>query len=152
MSTAQFPFYEETTMLFHALNTFQFEKLDEMIDQDASTVMNSHDSSAIHSSREEWSAFLKEQYALMKESTGKTDIKISEYRGDRSDTTGWSTVKFNRTIELGEDTERKYYVATILWKITPQGAKVMRLHVSPDHVEYDSAHRSEKERRNIYPF
>ncbi|MES2766687.1 MAG: hypothetical protein V4642_12505 [Bacteroidota bacterium] len=152
MSTVQFPFYEETTILFHALNTFQFEKLDEMIDQEASTVMNSHDTTAIHSSREEWSQFLKEQYALMKESTGKTDIKISEYRGEQTNETGWSTVKFNRTIELGDDTERKYYVATILWKITPKGAKVMRLHVSPDHVEYDSAHRSDKERRMIYPF
>lgn len=152
MSTAQFPFYEETTILFHALNTFQFEKLDEMIDQNVSAVTNTGDSSSIHSSREEWAAFLQDQYALMKESTGKTDIKITEYRGDRSDETGWSFVKFNRTIELGEDTERKYYVATILWKITPAGARVVRLHVSPDHVEYDSAHRSDKERRMIYPF
>jgi hypothetical protein len=152
MATAQFPFYEETTILFHALNTFQYEKLDEMIDQNATTVMNSDNGSAMHSSREEWAAFLQEQYGLMKESTGKTDIKITEYHGDRSDTTGWSTVKFNRTIELGEDTERKYYVATIIWKLTPKGAKVVRLHVSPDHVEYDSTHRSDKERRMIFPF
>ena len=152
MSTAQFPFYEETTILFHALNTFDFERLDAMIDQAASTVMNSHDSSAIHSSRDEWAKFLKEQYGLMKEATGRTDIKITEYRGDRSDNSGWSTVKFNRMIELGTDTERKYYVATIIWKITSEGAKVVRLHVSPDHVEYDSAHRSEKERRFVYPF
>ena len=88
----------------------------------------------------------------MKEATGRTDIKITEYRGDRSDNSGWSTVKFNRMIELGTDTERKYYVATIIWKITSEGAKVVRLHVSPDHVEYDSAHRSEKERRFVYPF
>jgi hypothetical protein len=152
MATQQFPLYEETTILFHALNTFDFERLDKMIDQGAGTVMNSENSSSIHSSRDEWAAFLKEQYALMKETTGKTDIKILEYRGDISDKTGWSFVKFARMIELGPDTERKYYAATIIWKLTPDGAKVVRLHVSPDHVEYDSNHRSTDERRFVYPF
>jgi len=152
MATQQFPFYEETTILFHALNTFDFERLDAMIDQDAGAVMNTGTESSIHSSRDEWAAFLKEQYGLMKETTGKTDIKITEYRGDISDKTGWSFVKFARRIELGADTERKYYVATIIWRLTPEGAKVVRIHVSPDHVEIDEAKRSDKERRYIYPF
>jgi len=147
------PFYEETTRIFHLMNVGRFEELNHLVDVHCSAVVpTSEKSSQTCYLRDEWHRFLFEQIKTIDESEAPSDIKFIDYRAEDSDTMGWSLVHFYRAYTKGGQVRRKYYAATLLWKLFQDGWRAFHVHVSPDHIEKDDMAGTSDTRTKIFEF
>jgi hypothetical protein len=125
------PFYDETVALLHSVRDHDFATLAGLCDDDFGIVDIDVDGSA-HPirNRAEWEEWFTRLFATLEGMNAETDSVILDYQARREGRLGFGVLEFRQTLTVGAHVATFDCVATIVWKLTPQGWREARWHAS----------------------
>lgn len=125
------PFYEETLTLLRCVRDRDFDTLADLCDDDFG-IVDVDPSGAARPVRDRagWEEWFRGLFATLETMGADTDSIVLDYRALESGALGYGVLEFEQTLTLGPHTARFQCVATIIWKLTPQGWRESRWHAS----------------------
>ena len=125
------PFYDETVTLLHSVRDHDFAELARLCDDDFGIVdIDVAGTARPIRDRAEWEEWFTTLFATLKGMNASTDSVILDYKALRQGTLGFGALEFRQTLRVGHHVATFECVATIVWKLTPQGWREARWHAS----------------------
>lgn len=125
------PFYDETVVLLQSVRDHDFAALSALCDDDFG-IVDIDVSGTAHPIRDraEWEKWFTNLFATLKGMNAATDSLILDYKALRQGALGFGVLEFQQTLTVGHHVATFECVATIIWKLTPQGWREARWHAS----------------------
>ena len=128
---AEEPFFAETVELLRSVRDHDFDTLAARCDDDFGIVdLDQSGSNVMVRSRQDWENWFRRLFAELEAASADTDSVITQYQALAGSDMGFSVVEFTQSLSVGPHTGLFDCVATIVWKLTPDGWKEARWHVS----------------------
>ncbi len=125
------PFYDETVALLHSVRDHDFAALADLCDDDFGIVdIDVSGQARPIRDRAEWEAWFTTLFATLDAMDADTDSVIVDYKALRQGTLGFGALEFTQTVTVGSEVATFECVATIIWKLTPEGWREARWHAS----------------------
>lgn len=125
------PFYDQTLALLHSVRDHDFDTLADLCDDDFGIVdIDVSGAARPIRSRTEWETWFTELFATLDTMHASTDSVVLDYQAVSHDTLGFGVLEFRQTLTVGPHVATFDCVATIVWKLTPDGWREARWHAS----------------------
>jgi len=125
------PFYEQTVTLLASVRDHDFATLAALCDDDFGIVdIDVAGKARPIRSRAEWEDWFSTLFGTLDSMNAATDSLIVDYRALSHGTLGFGVLEFQQTLKVGPHVATFECVATIIWKLTPQGWREARWHAS----------------------
>lgn len=137
------PFYDETIQLLRFVRDHDLDGLAALCDDDFGIVdVDPAGAARPIRSRDEWERWFVELFGTLTAMGATTDSVVLDHRARRDDTMGFSVLEFRQLLTVGPHTATFDCVATIVWKLTPEGWREARWHASVISSDVPDALRS----------
>lgn len=125
------PFYDQTVTLLTSVRDHDFATLAALCDDDFGIVdIDVSGRARPIRSRAEWEEWFTTLFATLDAMDAATDSVILDYRALPQGSLGFAALDFRQTLTVGPHVATFECVATIIWKLTPQGWREARWHAS----------------------
>jgi hypothetical protein len=125
------PFYDQTVTLLDSVRDHDFATLAALCDDDFGIVdIDVAGNARPIRDRAEWEEWFTTLFATLTSMNAATDSVILDYRAMRQDALGFGVLEFQQNLTVGVHVARFQCVATIIWKLTPDGWREARWHAS----------------------
>ncbi len=125
------PFFDQTLTLLRSVRDHDFDTLAVLCDDDFGIVDVDPSGAAVAiRTRAEWEDWFHQLFAQLDALTAATDSEILDYVAVEGPSAGYSVLDFRQTLTIGELTAAFDCLATIIWKLTPDGWREARWHAS----------------------
>ena len=126
------PYFVETVTLLRSVRDHDFETLAELCDDDFGIVdLDQAGGNVMVRTRQDWEEWFLRLFCELDAASATTESEIVHYGAVSGADLGFSVVEFRQSLSVGEHTGLFDCVATIVWKLTSDGWKEARSHVSP---------------------
>ncbi len=128
---AERPFLPETLTLLRSVRDHDFDTLAALCDDDFGIVdVDPAGNARPIRDRSGWEAWFRELFATLDSMGATTDSTIDDYQVVVTDEMSYSVLDFTQTLTVGDHVASFECVATIIWKLTPDGWRESRWHAS----------------------
>ena len=128
---AQAPFFDLTVSLLRSVRDHDFGTLADLCDDDFGIVdLDPQGRNVMVRTRAEWETWFHHLFAELDAAAAETDSTITNYQAIEGADLGYSVMEFAQSLSLAGHRATFDCVATIVWKLTPQGWREARWHVS----------------------
>jgi ketosteroid isomerase-like protein len=126
------PFFADTIALLNAVRDRDFDTLAALCDDDFGIIdLDPELQPRALSTRAAWEAWFHELFATLDAMNAETHSEVIDYRALAHDTLGYAVVDFCQVLNApNTPAMRVICQATVIWKMTPQGWRESRWHVS----------------------
>ena len=125
------PFYDETLTLLRSTRDHDFDALAQLCDDDFGIVgIGPSGTPRPIRSRKEWEDWFSSLFSALRAVNADTDTTILDYKAVRSGPFGFSALEYRQTLALEGLVASFECIATIVWKLTPDGWREARWHAS----------------------
>ncbi len=125
------PFFLDAVELLRSVRDHDFDTLAALCDDDFGIVdLDQSGGSVMVRTRAEWEAWFLRLFSELDAVSAATDSEILDYQALATPELGYSVVEFRQSLTMGDATAFFDCVATIIWKLTAEGWRESRWHVS----------------------
>jgi hypothetical protein len=125
------PYFTETVTLLRSVRNHDFDTLAALCDDDFGIVdLDQAGQSVMVRTRQDWENWFQRLFGELDAASAITDSEIVNYNAVSGSDLGFSVVEFRQSLKVGELIGLFDCVATIVWKLTSDGWKEARWHVS----------------------
>jgi hypothetical protein len=125
------PFFTHTVELLRGVRDHDFDSLAALCDDDFGIVdLDQSGSNVMVRTREDWEARFTRLFGELDAAAAATDSEIVSYRAIEGVELGFGVVEFRQFLTVAGHVAAFDCVATIVWKLTPEGWREARWHVS----------------------
>ncbi len=125
------PYFTQTVELLRSVRDHDFDTLAALCDDDFGIVdLDPSGGNVMVRTRAEWEGWFKRLFTELDAASASTDSVIQDYQAIETPELGYSVVEFRQSLAMADLTAYFDCVATIIWKLTPEGWKESRWHVS----------------------
>lgn len=125
------PFFAETVELLQSVRDHDFDTLAARCDDNFGIVdLDQSGANVMVRTREDWEGWFRRLFAELEAASAGTDSTITQYQALSGSDMGFSVVEFTQSLTVGPHVGHFDCVATIVWKLTTDGWKEARWHVS----------------------
>lgn len=124
------PLYAETARLLDCVAALDLDSLRGCIREFASVDVDPQGKTIILTTEGEWDDYMRANFALMRDLHASVTHAITDYRGEATDTLGYSVVRFRQTITIGGEHVVHHCIATVLWRRAADGWRQIHWHCS----------------------
>ena len=125
------PLFAQTVELLRCVRDHDFDSLAALCDDDFGIVdLDQTGSSVMIRTRQDWENWFRRLFGELDTANAATDSEIVNYQSMKGSEMGFSVVEFRQLLTAAGQTGTFDCVATIVWKLTPDGWREARWHVS----------------------
>lgn len=125
------PFYDETLTLLRSMSNHDLTTLADLCDDDFGIVdIDVAGRGRPIRTRAAWETWFRGLFATLETMGASIDSRVMDYQAMCEGTLGFGALEFRQTLTVGTHVATFDCVATIVWKLTPQGWREARWHAS----------------------
>jgi len=125
------PLFTETLTLLRCVRDHDFDTLSRLCDDDFGIVDVDPSGAPVPiRTRVEWEAWFRGLFGTLSAMQAETDSEVLDYVAVQGDDLGYSVLDFRQTLSVSGLVATFDCIATIVWKLTPDGWREARWHAS----------------------